>query len=292
MKKYILIATTFILIASCNNRKTEEELARVNNQRDSLLKIAAEREESVNSFISAFNEVEQNLDSVAARQQIIYANSEKSGRRLEKNQKDRINEQIASINELMKQNREKIADLKKRLKHSANKNKQLETTIATLNNQLLQKETELTALNEKLVSLDAQVAQLQTSVDTLTAQNSAGAKTIAEKTKELHTAYYIIGKTKELQEAKLIDRKGGLLGIGRTSSLSTNFDKNKFVTIDYTQTGSIPVNGEDVKIITIHPSDSYNLDKDPKNKNLVKNIVITDPEKFWSASKYLVIVKS
>jgi hypothetical protein len=134
------------------------------------------------------------------------------------------------------------------------------------------------------------VAQLSTSVDTLTVQNGAQAQKIAEETTALHTAYYVVGKSNDLKNAKIIDRKGGLLGIGRTSKLNGNYDNSKFTRIDYTQTGTIAVNSE-MKIITSHPSDSYTLDKDAKDKDLVKNIVITNPERFWSASKYLVVVK-
>jgi hypothetical protein len=46
-----------------------------------------------------------------------------------------------------------------------------------------------------------------------------------------------------------------------------------------------------MKIITSHPSDSYTLDKDASDKDKVTNIVITNSEKFWSTSKYLVVVK-
>jgi len=289
MKYFMLIVAFLVLLTSCT--QGEKEFAKGNRERDSLLKIANEREESINEFVASFNEIERNLDSVAVKQKIIYVNSEKPGRELKLSQKNRINTEIASINGLMKQNNEKITELKRRLKKSVGKNKRLEETIDILNNQLAQKNLELVALNEKLNFLDAQVTQLQISVDTLTVQNSIKAKTITEKTEALHTAYYVIGKAKDLQEAKLIDRKGGLLGIGRTSKLSENFDKTKFIQIDYTQTVSIPINSKGVKIITTHPADSYKLDKEDKDKDPVKNLIITNPEKFWSASKYLVIVK-
>ena len=135
------------------------------------------------------------------------------------------------------------------------------------------------------------MAQLQTNAIILTEENNAKSQTIAEKTAALHSAFYIVGKSKDLQDAKIIDRKGGLLGIGKTSKLNDNFDNSKFTQIDYTQMSSIPVNGGDVKIITSHPNDSYTLDNDLKAKYLVKNILITNPEKFWSVSKYLVVVK-
>jgi uncharacterized coiled-coil protein SlyX len=233
--------------------------------------------------------VERNLDSVAVKQRIITANADKAGE-LKPNQKARINDQIASINSLMDENRRQLAELNHKLKSSSHKNVQLEKMIATLNNQLCEKDLELDDLNAKLNALNAQVALLQTSVDTLTAQNNVQSQTIADKTTALHTAYYIVGKSKELQDAKIIDKKGGMLGIGKTAKLNGDFDNSKFTRIDYTQTVSITVNS-DMKMITSHPSDSYTLDKDAKDKDLVKNIEITNPEKFWSTSKYLVIVK-
>jgi hypothetical protein len=191
----------------------------------------------------------------------------------------------------MKQNSATIEDLKLKLKNSRGKYATLEKTITTLNNQLIQKNTELEMLNDKLISLNLQVAQLKTTIDTLSSQNFAQNQSINAATETLHTAYYVVGETKELQESKLINKEGGLLGIGRTSKLNDNIDNTKFTVIDYTKTTNIPVNSNGVKIITTHPSDSYTLDKDAEDKKLVKNIVITNPEKFWSASKYLVVAK-
>jgi DNA repair exonuclease SbcCD ATPase subunit len=285
MKNYIIIAAAALLMSACN----QKELTDSKQQNDSLMSVVNERNTAINEFIASFNEVESNLDSVAVRQHIISTNTEQKGE-LKPNQKTRINEEIASINDLMEQNRKKLADLNRKLKGSTNKNKELEKMIVTINNQLEQKNVELTALNEKLNNLNAEVTQLQTSVTTLTDETNAKSVTTAEDTKALHTAYYVIGKLGELQDAKIIDRKGGLLGIGKTSKLTADFDNSKFTRIDYTQMGTIAVNSE-MKMITSHPSDSYTLDKDAKDKDKVKNIVITNPEKFWSTSKYLVVVK-
>jgi hypothetical protein len=285
MKYYFIIAVAALTLSACNRK----ELADSNHSKDSLEAVVNEREATLNEFIASFNEVEANLDSVAAKQHVIVTNSAKSGE-LKPNQKARINSEIAAINTLMEQNRKKIAALNSKLKSSANKNVQLEKTIETLNAQLVQKYAELKELNARLDESNAQCAQLETSVNILTADNSAKAQTISEETAALHTAYYVVGKAKDLQEAKLIDRKGGLLGIGRTAKLTGDFDNSKFTKIDYTQTSSIEVNS-DMKIITSHPSDSYTLDTDAKDKDLVKTIVITNPEKFWSTSKYLVVVK-
>lgn len=286
MKTYLFIISAALLLSACN----QQELADSNRQRDSLGAIVNEREASLNEFISAFNDVERNLDSVAMKQNIIAKNTEKGGE-LKSSQKERINNEIAAINMLMDDNRKMIAELDRKLKGSSRKNKQLERMITTLNDQLSQKDMELTALNEQLGALNAQVAQLETSVDTLTIINSKQSQTIAEETMALHTAYYIVEKAKALEEAKVIDLRGGLLGIGKTSKLAADIDQSKFTRIDYTQTTSIPVNSE-MKIVTSHNSNSYILDKENPDKKKVRNLTITNPELFWSSSKYLVIIKN
>lgn len=290
--KYIVVITAVSLVISSCNQRNNEVIVKSNPERDSLVNIVNEREKSINEFIASFNEIEKNLNDVTLKQQFIYSTSESNPNKLRLEQKNRIIEEIAAINKLMKENSNKITVLKKKLARSVNKNNNLEETVVTLSNQLTQKTIELDLLNNKLNALDLRVAQLQTSVDTLTEQNLAKTETIKENIAALHTAYYVVGKTKELEEAMLIDRKGGLLGIGRTSKLKDDFDKNKFIRVDYTQISSIPINSTDVKIITTHPSDSYTLDKDSRNNNHVNSIIITNPEKFWAASKYLVIVKS
>jgi hypothetical protein len=284
----IAIGASSLLMTACNRG----ELAQSKQQNDSLLTVINERESSINGFIASFNEVERSLDSVTAKQQIIHLNAAKSHGEFKPGQKDRINAEIEAINNMMELNRKTIAELTHKLKSSTNKNIQLEKTIATLDHQLTIKFFELTSLNDELNLSNLQVAKLKIAVDTLTVLNNMQSQTISEKNAALHAAYYIVGKSKDLQEAKLIDKQGGLLGIGKTSKLSSNFDKSKFTCIDYNLTKNISINSNNIKIITSHPSDSYTLNKDMKGDELITNLVITNPEKFWSASKYLVIVNN
>lgn len=286
MKKIIfsLITLSAIGFTSCNQQKSAE----TDPEKDSLIALLNERNESINDFVLTFNEVESNLDSVARKQQIITITSDKPGE-LKPNQKTKINNEIAAINELMDQNRKKLAELTRKLKNSSSKNAGLEKTIATLTSQIATKDAELVALNDKLNSMSVEIAELNTTNTILKEDITVKAQDIESKTTALHTAYYVVGKSKDLQESKIIDKKGGLLGIGKTTQLNSDFDNSKFTRIDYTQTGNISINSE-IKIVTNHPSDSYTLETDEKNKDLVKNIVITNPEKFWSTSKYLVVV--
>ncbi|MDP2385017.1 MAG: hypothetical protein Q8M29_01480 [Bacteroidota bacterium] len=281
MKKYSLIIAV-ILGTACKGPQADESLIQ---QRDSLMMVIDERETTVNEFMISFNEVESNLSAISAKQNTILLNADKE---MKADQKERINDEIKAINELMEANARKLKQLDGKLVKSDKKNAQLAKTISMLNDQLTQKFEELKAVNERLDNLNLHVAQLQVCVDSLYVVNEDQSQTITETVTELHTAYYVVGDAKELRKQGFIDKEGGLLGIGRTSKLSDDFDYSKFVKIDYTQTTNIYINGKNAKVITTHPEDSYTLNKTGK---VVDNITITNPEKFWSASKYLVITK-
>jgi hypothetical protein len=288
----IVIALVTLLIVSCNRN----EIAKFNQQKDSLMlvidkqeKAVNEKEAAMNEFLSSFNEIERNLDSISTRQKIIYMDADKSRGEFRASQKDRINLQIKAINESMDANRKTLAGLNRKLNNSSRMNEQLKESIALLTEQLKRKDEELAELNDRLIDLNIRVVKLQTAVDSLETQNLAKTKTIEDNLNTLHTAYYLVGGSKALREAKITDKKGGLLGIGKTTKLNTNFDKDKFTRIDYTKTDKIPLNSENVKIVTNHPEGSYKLEIDPSDKDLVKNLIVTDPEKFWSVSRFLVI---
>lgn len=157
-----------------------------------------------------------------------------------------------------------------------------------MNDQLTQKYTELEALNQRLRALNEQLVKLQNSVDTLSTANNEQSELIAAQTASMRTAYYVVGNSKKLARMKVIDKHGGLLGLGKSSKLSPAFNPEHFTKVDYTQVLSIPIHSKKAKVITTHPSDSYQLVKNEKNQYTM--LMIINPEKFWSASKFLVIV--
>jgi len=67
----------------------------------------------------------------------------------------------------------------------------------------------------------------------------------------------------------------------------SDFNKDAFTQIDYTTTNTISMDSKDVKLVSTHPTGTYKIKRE---NNKVKGIEITDPENFWKASKYLVVV--
>ena len=82
----------------------------------------------------------------------------------------------------------------------------------------------------------------------------------------------------ELKEQKIIS-DGDVLK-------SSDFNKDYFIKIDIRYDKKIKLYSKNAKLLTTHPSGTYVLEKDKLGQY---ELQITDPNKFWSVSRYLVI---
>jgi prefoldin subunit 5 len=286
MKKLLMIAASAILAVGCHNYKADVET--LNKEKETLVSDTKQKNAMIDEFVASMNEIETNLASITEKQAAI--NMSASNPEMTRSQKDRINEEIAAINDLMKTNKDKIADLQKKLKRSNARVGEFEKMIATLTQQVESKDKELADLNVKLNELNGQVATLNTSVSTLTAQNDEKTKVIDDQTSKIHTAYYTKGTYKELESKNVLTKEGGFLGIGKEQKVTNDFNPDAFAKVDITQTKVIPIESKNAKVITTHPTSSYVLETKEQDKKYVTNLVINDPDQFWKASKYLVVM--
>jgi hypothetical protein len=285
----ILIPLSFIvalIFSGCENFKSQYEQA--NKERDSLIAVGEIKDSSLNDFMGSMNEIETNLDTIAHKQRNIeQAAAQPAENRGE--QKVRINENIRIINDLLDQNNLLIGELQKKASAQGHRISELKKLVDNLNQRVSEKDTELVMLKFQLDDMKMNVENLNVTIDTLTAQNVSKESSLKENIGKLHTAYYIIGTFKELRDKKIINKEGGFLGMGKSQIMRRDFNTDSFTKIDVTQVTSFDLNCKEAKIITIHPSDSYTLDKD---KDKVKSLTVSDYEKFWGVSKYLVIEKN
>ena len=125
--------------------------------------------------------------------------------------------------------------------------------------------------------LDETVSNLNTNVENLRNENDQKSSTINNQDRQLNTAWFVFGTKKELKEQGIIDGSRVLRG---------NFNKSYFTKIDIRVQKEIKLYSKKAEMKTSHPSSSYMLDKDAKGQFILR---ITDPQTFWSTSKYLVI---
>ena len=66
----------------------------------------------------------------------------------------------------------------------------------------------------------------------------------------------------------------------------SRFTKDYFTTADMRKLRDIPFDSKKAKLLTKHPAGTYEMQKD--NEGYI-TLVITNPESFWSLSRYLVV---
>ena len=283
MKKLVLAVSLVVALAGCHDYKAD--ISKLQNEKDALLQASTYKDSTINSYMGSMNEIENNLATIEELQSKVAQQSK--GGELQASQVDRINENIRTINDLMKENKDKIASLSKKLKSSSTKVAGLEKMLANLQTQVEEKDKQLAELNVKVSNLNTTVEQLNTNVSTLTTDNADKQKVIEDQTTRLHTAYYTTGTAKELETKKVITKEGGFLGLGKSKKMTPDVNNTAFTNIDITKTSTIPLKAKDAVVLTSHPSDSYTIEHQGK---AVSQLVITNPDKFWEASKYLVVV--
>lgn len=287
MKKF-LIVLLIPLIFACGE---SEETKRLRAQRDSLLAQSDMKDDAINEFVDALNEIENNLAEIREKESIIRNTTQDE--MLEQDAKDRINDDILSIYELMLENKQSLAKMKKRMRNANVKNKKLTQMIANYTTQMEQKDKEITQLRDELNRLNILVDDLNTNIDSLSAnvdsladENEYKDKVIDDKTTELNTAYYVLGSKSELMDHNVLTKEGGFIGIGKNTKLEDNLNLDYFTKVDIRELTSVPIHSKKIEIITTHPKGSYNL----VGEKPVEKLEITDSQKFWSLSKFLVIV--
>ena len=283
MKKILLAAVVVIMASGCHDYKADAD--KLQQEKTALNASVSYKDSTITAFLSSFNEIENNLAAIEIKRATL-AKSAENGE-LKGTQMERINENILSINELIKENKQKIASLTASLKKSNVKVHGFEAMIAKLKLQIEEKDKQVADLNTQLAEMNTKVEKLNTDVSTLTADNTTKQVFIEEQTSKLNQAYYTTGTFKELQTKQVMKKTGGILGIGATKKVNSDFNKESFTAIDITKVQTIPVDAKDAKLLTTHPSDSYTIEH---KGNMVNDILITNPEKFWAASKYLVVV--
>ena len=281
----VVLLALGILGYSLHKKDHNTQVALMEDQRVTFTNELNQRDSTLNDWLASFNEIENNLRMIREKEKLISVNT--SGAEVSKDKRNQILEDIKSINTLLDENKKKIAQLNSQLKKSGGQITELKTRIASLEESMKTYEAEIAELKTTLANKNFEIGQLNETVVALNDTLTQKQETISSQTYKLHQAYIITGTYKDLKEKGLLSKEGGFLGLGRKDTILEDFSDSLFKEIDITQTLSIPVNSKDMKLITEHPSGSYEVVKE--GENMVAYIAIKNPDEFWRISKYAVV---
>ncbi len=287
MKKLFIGCACLALLASCNVKNSSEYKA-LQAEKDSLAQLNAKSNGELTEMMGVINDVEENFRQIKEAEKYLTIESQGKGE-MNSDTKTRVRDDFAMINDMLQKNKDQINKLNQRLKNSGGENSSLKKMVERLNAELQDRGKTIADLQAALTKRDAQIAELEVNmknlndnVETLNAQAQKQAETIKQQDKEINSAYYMFGTDKELKESKVIS--GGFLA--STKVLSQNIERSKFIKIDIRDLKSIPVYAKKAKVLSEHPKDSYKLEKDNTDNVVLK---ISDYQKFWSLTRYLII---
>ena len=279
MKKLFIFAMCAIALASCNEGAKKAE-AQARAERDSLNQVIAQKDDEINDMMTTLIDIEEGFREITEAQNRVTLAKSGEGT----NTKQRIAENFQFIQSMMQQNKDLINKLKQQVRESSIKGDKLKKVIANLTEQMETKDKQITELVEQLELKNIHIGELKYAINTLKEdaqslqdENEAQSKTINAQDKQLNTAWFAYGTKDELKKQRILD--GGKV-------LQANFNKEYFTKIDIRVDKEIKLYSKSAKMLTSHPAGSYTLQQDANKQYVLR---ITDPQAFWSTSKYLVV---
>ncbi len=291
MRNYIKISV-FVLaglfLVSCNQKQLdqqEQEITQLSEENEKLREQAEEQTSSLNEFFESMAQIRENLNEIKVKQNLI-SEETRDKDNINEDMRAQIEQDLAAISNLMDDNRKRLASLNRQVKDSNVKIEEFENIVASLSDEIEQRNMEISTLRDNMHQLNISNEALATTIEQLEEDRTEKQQVIEEKTELLNTAYYVFGTRQELRDQEIIDRKGGLLGLGRTTVVKSDLPKDHFNKLDISQIGQVYIPGENPNLLSLHPADSYVVETTEEGSSM---IFIEKPEEFWSNTRYLIV---
>ena len=267
----------------------QAEISSLMTERDNTNQMIQQKDSIVNDMETTFNEIEANLKFIKEKRNQISMVQSEGG----KNRKQLLVEDVKLMDNMLEESEKKIAELQGKLKKSGLNMASYEKRLKALTENVESQNIEIAELKKVVEDKNVSLAVLNTKVDSLgldikdkVDSITFKQQVIVERTNTLNTAHVVTGTFKELKAEGILDREGGILGMGSNKAIQENFDSKNFTELDIRNTKTIPVNAKKAVLISEHPNNSYKL---VEENGQIAYLEINDPQEFWRISKYAVI---
>jgi len=268
---------------ACKEGPSPETQARI----DSLTRVAGERDQMVTEMAQnarLLSDISADLAKVQLHQKLKV-----SGESPAEASRDSIRQRVRYIATRLNETDRKLRASERQVQGLTHLSDSLRATLqATIAN-----------YDSVIASQRTQLAELAAQVDTLRGQTVALRDTVQNLTTYENTVYYVIGTKDELRQKGLIEETGGsrflwvLWKSGETIVPSRQLDPSRFTAIDRRQVTKIALPDSTKTYRIASRQDLSSLATPPdKDGKVSGTLEIAEPGRFWSPSKYLIIVES
>jgi predicted nucleic acid-binding Zn-ribbon protein len=292
MPKLLMLSAVAVLATACVSKaEYDRQLAQavaLSAEKDSLLSEVV----ATSAFIS---EVHAELDKVRSGQPVQSREGEMEQLSAAESRAQlvgRVQELTARVRqaeERMAQSRRRVAAL---TAGNADLTRRFDSTVASFQALVDQQKTEIAGLVEQVTALTVRNEQLREQNTQLVAEGASLRSDRDALVVEQNTVYWVTGTQADLVERRIIERRGGMLGIGRTTVLSRTLDVEDFTEADRRALLELTLPNPAKTYRIVSPNDLAGLDVAPADGKFRGTIRIADPSTFWRTSRFLVLVES
>jgi hypothetical protein len=293
----ILWVVPMVLALGCNQHK--EELAKALADAQSL---AAEKDSLItevletSKFVNGINE-----ELAKARTALVTsAATTDAGTPAERDRAarsaalERVTSLVARLNETeqrLEQSSQRARSLSSRNTTLLRQIEEYKTSIDSLQASALRTETELRGVID---SQSVQIAGLNTQLDTARVVNEQLRDTVGNLTRYKNTVFYIAGTEEELLKKGVVVREGKKFLFFGAKQLhpARSLDSSVFTAVDKTTMTTIALPADREYKLVSRQNLTYADTASVRDGKLHGQLHISQPDEFWSGSKYLILVEN
>ncbi|MBP7460328.1 MAG: hypothetical protein KBA26_03490 [Candidatus Delongbacteria bacterium] len=279
----LLVVVIFLIVMIVKNNNLKNENVQVNQ-------VFSEATQTINDIESSLDRITSNelmIEQISGSKEISDSGAE--------SKKSKILGTIQTIDDHIKFSKQKIQELEDKLSKSDVRIEGLEKIILKLNKSLNEKESFITRLKSTVDTLNFKISNLEEIVKTEKEKVQARDQEIEQNKEEIskqeadmYTIFYAIGTKKQLKEQGIIEEKGGILGIRKTTQMSSEMNMKSFKSLNLIENTTFKIEKElnKIKVVSPHNPNSFTLTAESETSSIFQ---VIDKEEFRKI-KYLVIV--
>lgn len=264
-----------LLLTACGGKTDTSALEQTI---DSLRQANQQQQNSLQEMTTFVTTMSDGMNAIALQENMIFNNGGNEGTSLDKEQ---LKSHLETLANTLTEQRSKIKALSDSLKARGADLSKMQGLIDNLTRQLEEKDKVIAQLRQDVEQKNFSIADLQKKLNVAMAGSAKYEQRAAKAEKELATitsAYVLMGTKEALLDGGYIDK--------RKHVQTETMPKGDFTKVNIYQFTELDIPTRSPKLLTDHPRKSYSIEKiDKENRKLV----ITNPQLFWSSSRYLII---
>jgi exonuclease VII small subunit len=277
--------------AGCENKDTKQKLAQlttVSAEKDSLLVMMSENSKlmsEISSELAKVREVKKPMGAVKSPESPLASSV---------SYRDSIRTKISEVVERLNSAETRLSASTRRLRSMGLLSDSMKAQIAVAEQTMSDLRTTLDNQKQTIASLETQVTELKGRNEQLTVQAAAISDTLRQEINESNTVFYVVGTKDELKEKGIIQEQGKkfLFFGGKTMVPAWNLDPSAFTKIDRRELANIPLPKPDTWYKIVSRQNLQYLGEPATQDGKVKgSLHISEPERFWANSRFLIIVE-